>query len=122
MCHARRLPRRRNAFTLIELLVVMALILVIFALGIGYVVFGQDNQHSVKRRPGRDRRAAQRQAARPPRRPADRHSHPVRHERPPATQASQLQLIQQPEDYNAGRVPGQSPTLPPPNMHPYEVP
>ena len=42
-----RSPRRRVAFTLIELLVVMALILVVTALGIGYVVFGQDNQHSV---------------------------------------------------------------------------
>ena len=44
MCHARRLPRRRDAFTLIELLVVMVLILAITALGIGYVVFGQDNK------------------------------------------------------------------------------
>ena len=47
MCDARRSPRRRKAFTLIELLVVMALILVIVSLGIGYVVFGQDNQHSM---------------------------------------------------------------------------
>jgi prepilin-type N-terminal cleavage/methylation domain-containing protein len=47
MRHAHCLPRRRNAFTLIELLVVMILILVIAALGLGYIVFGQDNQHSV---------------------------------------------------------------------------
>ena len=79
MCNARRLPRRRKAFTLIELLVVMALILAIAAIGIGYVVFGQDNQHSVHRRQRRHRGAAQRQAAGPPRRRADRHSHPVRH-------------------------------------------
>ena len=47
MKHAHSLPRRRNAFTLIELLVVMVLILVIAAVGLGYIVFGQDNQHSV---------------------------------------------------------------------------
>src|SRR5665213_233578 len=47
MRYAHCLPRRRDAFTLIELLVVMVLILVIAALGLGYIVFGQDNQHSV---------------------------------------------------------------------------
>ena len=48
MCHAHRLPRRRDAFTLIELLVVMALILLITALGIGYVVFGTPHEAAVK--------------------------------------------------------------------------
>ncbi len=47
MRHAHNLPRRRDAFTLIELLVVMVLILVIASVGLGYIVFGQDNQHSV---------------------------------------------------------------------------
>ena len=37
----RRSPRGRDGFTLIELLVVMALILVVSAIGVGYVVFGQ---------------------------------------------------------------------------------
>ena len=47
MRHAQTLSRRRTAFTLIELLVVMVLILVIASVGLGYIVFGQDNQHSV---------------------------------------------------------------------------
>ena len=47
MCETRDWPGRRNGFTLIELLVVIALISAVFALGAGYVLFGQDNQHSV---------------------------------------------------------------------------
>ncbi len=101
MCHACRLPRRRNAFTLIELLVVMALILVIFSLGIGYVVFGQDNQHSVSAAQtvtGALLNAKQR---------ARRDGVPTGIRilfttNNGVTQASQLQLVQQPGDYNAG--------------------
>ncbi len=106
MCHTRFLPRRRNAFTLIELLVVIALILVIFSLGIGYVVFGQDNQHSVSAAQavtGAMLNARQR---------AHRDGVPTgirilfgTNGLPP-TQANQLQLIQQPEDYNAGLCQG----------------
>jgi prepilin-type N-terminal cleavage/methylation domain-containing protein len=106
MYEARLLPRRRTAFTLIELLVVMALILVIFGLGIGYVVFGQDNQHTVvaaQAVTGATLNAKQR---------ARRDGLPtgIRILFAPATDvkgnpaiwASQIQFIQQPEDYNAG--------------------
>jgi prepilin-type N-terminal cleavage/methylation domain-containing protein len=98
----------RTAFTLIELLVVMTLILVIFAVGIGYIVFGQDNQHSVT--------AAQsitgamlnaKQRARRDGLPTgirilfanatDKNGNP-------AVWASQVQLVQQPEDYTAGLI------------------
>jgi prepilin-type N-terminal cleavage/methylation domain-containing protein len=105
---AHRLPRRRNAFTLIELLVVMVLILVLAALGLGYVVFGQDNQHSVSGAQaitGALLNAKQR---------ARRDGLPTgvriifgpttQSPNTPATQATQLQLIQQPDDYNAGQV------------------
>ena len=89
-----RSPRRRNAFTLIELLVVMALILVILLWG--PAMSSSARTTSIPwHRPGRDRRDAQRQESRPPRRRADRHSHPVRHEQR-RTQASQLQLIPHP--------------------------
>ena len=104
-----RTPTRR-AFTLIEMLVVMALILAIFALGIGYVVFGQDSQHSVT--------AAQsvtgallnaKQRARRDLRPTG-----VRILFDPNTKlASQLQFIQQPDDYNFGMCTGSLPPNPP---------
>ncbi len=96
----RRSPRGRDGFTLIELLVVMALILVVSAVGVGYVVFGQSNQHSVTAAnavTGALLNARQR----------------ARHDGVPTgirilfstngTQASQIQLVQQPEDYNAGQ-------------------
>jgi prepilin-type N-terminal cleavage/methylation domain-containing protein len=108
MRHQANTNRRRNAFTLIELLVVMVLILVIAALGLGYVVFGQDNQHSVngaqaltgallnaKQRARRDglptgvRILFATPGLQPPQTPVP-------------TEAGQLELIQQPEDYNAG--------------------
>jgi prepilin-type N-terminal cleavage/methylation domain-containing protein len=98
MRHARSLPRRRDAFTLIELLVVMVLILVLAALGLGYVVFGQDNQHSVSGAQaitGALLNAKQRAR---------------RDGQPTGVRilfnnglASQLQLVQQPDDYNAGQ-------------------
>jgi prepilin-type N-terminal cleavage/methylation domain-containing protein len=105
MTHAHCLPRRRNAFTLIELLVVMVLILVLAALGLGYVVFGQDNQHSVsgaqaitgallnaKQRARRDGLPTGVRIIFPP---------------PPAPPlATQLQLIQEPEYYYAGACTG----------------
>jgi prepilin-type N-terminal cleavage/methylation domain-containing protein len=108
MRHARSLPRRRDAFTLIELLVVMVLVLVLAALGLGYVVFGQDNQHSVSGAQaitGALLNAKQR---------ARRDGLPTgvriifgpttQSPNAPMTQATQLQLIQQPDDYNAGQV------------------
>ncbi len=109
MCHAHRLPRRRDAFTLIELLVVMALILLITALGIGYVVFGTPHEAAVKGAEvvtGALLNAKQR---------------PRRDSLPtgmrilfgtnglPGTQANQLQFIQQPENYNQGVCQGNPP-------------
>ena len=106
MCELRRSPRRRNAFTLIELLVVMALLLVIAAIGLGYGVFAQDNQHSVTAAnavTGALLNAKQR----------------ARHDGVPTgirllfgtnglppTQCGQIELVQQPEDYNAGQCHG----------------
>jgi prepilin-type N-terminal cleavage/methylation domain-containing protein len=100
------LLRRRNAFTLIELLVVMVLILVLAALGLGYVVFGQDNQHSVSGAQavtGALLNAKQR---------ARRDGLPTGIRilftsgtdvmGRPFTFGSQLQLVQQPQDYNLG--------------------
>jgi prepilin-type N-terminal cleavage/methylation domain-containing protein len=115
MSQARFLPRRRTAFTLIELLVVMALILVIFSLGIGYVIFGQDNQHTViaaqavtgamLNAQGRARRDGRPTGIRILFAPAtDTKGNAV-------VWASQLQFIQQPEDYNAGWCQS-DPTLP----------
>ncbi len=102
-------PPGRKAFTLIELLVVMVLILVIAGLGLGYVVFGQDNQHSVTAAnavTGALLNAKQR--ARRDGLPTgirilfgtgkDKNGNPV------ATFASQVELVQQPEDYTAGTV------------------
>ena len=104
MCNARHWPHRRTAFTLIELLVVMALILVIFGLGVGYVVFGQDNQHSVTAANAvtgafvNNRGRAHRDGL-----PTGvRLLFGTNGVQP--TQVSQLQLIQQPEDYNAGQI------------------
>ena len=106
MYEAHRRPR--PAFTLIELLVVMALILAIFALGIGYVVFGRDNEKTVLgaqsvsgaiiNARGRARRDG---------RPTG-----IRVLFGGAAQATQFQFIQQPEDYNAGLCTG-NPTSPP---------
>ena len=111
MCDVRRRPRRRKAFTLIELLVVMVLILAIAALGIGYVVFGQDNQHSLTGAnavTGALLNAKQR--ARRDGLPTgirilfgtgkDKNGNPV------AAFAGQIELIQQPEDYNSGQCLG----------------
>jgi prepilin-type N-terminal cleavage/methylation domain-containing protein len=111
MYAVRRSRGRSSAFTLIELLVVIALILVIAAIGIGYAVFGQDNQHSVvgaNKVTGALLNAKQR----------------ARHDGLPTgirilfsyitdakgnifpTYASQIELIQQPEDYNFGQAVG----------------
>ena len=111
---------RRNGFTLIELLVVIALILVVASLGVGYALSGQDNQHSTTAAnavTGALLNARQR----------------ARHDGLPTgirilfplganlkvnavgtpVQASQIVLIQQPEDYNAGLCQG-VPTASPP--------
>ena len=100
MCNARRLPRRRKGFTLIELLVVMFMILAIAAIGIGYVVFGQDNQHSVTAAnavTGSLLNAKQR---------ARRDGVPtgIRILFGANGQASQLVLVQQPDNYTAGQM------------------
>ncbi len=100
MTLAKSLARRRNAFTLIELLVVLVLILVLASIGLGYALFGQDNQHSfngVQAVSGALLNAKQR---------ARRDGVPtgVRILFGANGLASQLQLIQQPEDYNAGQV------------------
>lgn len=108
MCDPHRLPRRRPAFTLVEMLVVMVLILVIMALGVGYVVFGQSNQHSVvgaNAVTGAMLNAKQR----------------AHHDGVPTGvrllfgqngQCGQIVLIQQPEDYNAGQFVATTPTAP----------
>jgi prepilin-type N-terminal cleavage/methylation domain-containing protein len=108
MCKAHSLPRQRGAFTLIELLVVMVLILVIAAVGLGYIVFGQDNQHSV------NGAQALTGALFNARQLAHRDQVPtgVRLLFGPTaqsptiapTQASQLQLIQQPSNYQDGTI------------------
>lgn len=116
MCRTRSLPGRRDAFTLIEMLVVIALILVIFSLGIGYVVFGQDNQHSVSAAQtvtgamlnarGRAHRDGVPTGIRILFAPGkDAKGNPV-------VWASQLQLVQQPEDYNAGQLMGSAAPIP----------
>jgi prepilin-type N-terminal cleavage/methylation domain-containing protein len=130
MKNAHCLSRRRNAFTLIELLVVMVLILVLAALGLGYIVFGQDNQHSVngaqaitgallnaKQRARRDGlptgvRILFTSAPVPPYPvpPYPSPPYPPTIQPPPTDSqgkpsfGTQLQLIQQPEDYNAGQL------------------
>ncbi len=98
-----RSPHGRDGFTLIELLVVMALILVVAAIGLGYVVFGQSNQHSVTAAnavTGALLNARQ------------RHRHDgvptgirilLGNNVPNPNWAGQIQLVQQPEDYNAGQ-------------------
>ncbi len=104
MCDARRLPRRRTAFTLIELLVVITLILVVGAIGVGYAVYGQDNNHSSNAAAtvigamlnGRGR--------------AHFSGLPTGIRLVfgtnglPATQCGQIVLVQQPEDYNLGQI------------------
>ncbi|HVS35488.1 MAG TPA: prepilin-type N-terminal cleavage/methylation domain-containing protein [Gemmataceae bacterium] len=102
MCDADRLPRRRNAFTLIELMVVIVLILAVAAVGIGYVVFGQDSNHSTSAATavtGAMLNGKQRA----------RHDGVATGIRLlfgtnglPATQCGQLVLVQQPEDYTLG--------------------
>lgn len=121
MRHARHRPQRRSAFTLIELLVVMALILGVTALGIGYVVFSTPHEAAVKgagfvygamvNAKGRARR--------------DSLPTGVRILFGTNGQATQLQFIQQPEDYNQGVCQGNAPPPtsppPPPDMHLYTV-
>jgi prepilin-type N-terminal cleavage/methylation domain-containing protein len=99
MSDARHPPRRRDAFTLIELIVVMALILAVAAVGIGYAVYGQDNNHSAAA-------AAMVQGA-----ALNARSRAHLDGKPTGVrilfinnQATQLLLIQQPEDYNLGQV------------------
>ena len=80
----------------------MALIVVIFSLGIGYVVFGRDNEKTVlgaQTITGAILNA--KQCARRDGRPTG-----IRVLFGAGTQATQLQLIQQPEDYNAGLCTG----------------
>ena len=108
-----RSPRRRVAFTLIELLVVMALILAITALGIGYVVFGQDNQHSVTagqavtgallNAKGRARREPGRPAWRPVR---SQHEPGVPTAIHPAARRLQLRPLQRRDQHDAVEIHG----------------
>ena len=106
MREPRRSPRRRVAFTLIELLVVMALILVITALGIGYVVFGQDNQHAVTAAQAVTGALLNAKRPRPPRRPCRPACASCSTRTTNVLRRPNLQFIQQPEDYNAGQCNG----------------
>jgi len=100
------LTRRRNAFTLIELLVVMVLILVLAALGLGYIVFGQDNQHSVSGAQAvtgallNAKQRARRDGLPTGIRILFTSGTDVKGR--PFTFSSQLELVQQPQDYNLG--------------------
>src|SRR5947209_8023973 len=111
MRDAPRLPKRRTGFTLIELLVVIALILAVAAIGLGYALFGKSNQHSYTA--GQAVTGAMLNAKQRARRDGVPTGIRILFD-PTTNQASQIQLVLQPEDYSLGQMNTYTPPAMPP--------